>query len=211
MAARKQSEKKMVKLEAALAIGFIALLLGFFAGTIYSGKQQGDAPQYAQKPVGIPQQQPAVQQGPSPEMLNAVKLLEDRVAANPQDASSLTRLANLYFDTNQLDKAIDAYKKVLEIDPRNANIWTDLGVMYLRNGKPQDAIASFDKAIAIDPRHEQSRFNKGIVLSNELRDYAGAIAAWEELVKINPNATGPGGETVQTMIEHLKNAIAGPK
>jgi len=208
--AAKKSEKQMVKLETALAIGFIALILGFFGGYVISSKPTAQYAQQSAPPPQLAQQQLAQQRGPTQEMLNAIKVLEDKVAATPNDISSMTRLANMYFDTDQFDKAIDTYKKILSIDSQNANIWTDLGVMYLRNNRPQDALEAFNRAIAADPKHEQSRFNKGIVLTNELNDHAGAIAAWEGLLKINPNARGPRGETLSSMIDHLKNAIATP-
>jgi len=206
--AAKKSEKQMVKLETSLAIGFIALVLGFFGGVAFSSKPSAPV-QYAQQSAPPPQQQQrAPQRGPTPEMLNAIKVLEDKVASAPNDISSMTRLANMYFDINQYDKAIDTYKKIVSLDSQNANIWTDLGVMYLRSDRPQDALDAFNQAIAADPKHEQSRFNKGIVLTNALQDHAGAIAAWEGLLEINPNAKGPRGEPLSSMIEHLRGAIA---
>jgi len=205
--AAKKSEKQMVKLETALAIGFIALVLGFFGGIAFSSKSTAPV-QYAQQSAPPPQQQRAPQRGPTPEMLNAIKVLEDKVASTPNDISSMTRLANMYFDINQYDKAIDTYKKIVSLDSQNANIWTDLGVMYLRSDRTQEALDAFNQAIAADPKHEQSRFNKGILLTNKMNDHAGAIAAWEELLKINPNAKGPRGEPLSSMIEHLRSAIA---
>ena len=98
-----------------------------------------------------------------------------------------------------------AYKKYIEIYPQNADVWTDMGVMYRRNRQPAEALKAFDKAIEINPRHEISRFNKGVVLLHDLKDHQSAIRAWEELLKINPVAMAPNGQSVDQLIVQLKN------
>jgi hypothetical protein len=57
----------------------------------------------------------------------------------------------------------------------------------------------------IDPKHEISRFNKGIVLFHDLKDEKGAIAAWESLLAINPEAKSPSGQAVRQLVDHIKN------
>jgi cytochrome c-type biogenesis protein CcmH/NrfG len=136
----------------------------------------------------------------------AVKILEleQKTSQSPDDVAAWVQLGNLYFDSNNYTKAILAYNKSLELNPGNANVMTDLGVMYRRNGQPPEAIKAFDKAIKIDPKHETARFNKGIVLMHDLNDLAGAILAWEELVKVNPLAKGPNGRSVKELLDKLK-------
>ena len=83
-----------------------------------------------------------------------------------------------------------------------------LGIMYRRSGQPQKAIEAFDRAIATDPKHENSRFNKGIVLMHDLNDREGAIAAWEELVEVNPNALTPNGsQPLKEMINRVRGSM----
>ena len=132
-------------------------------------------------------------------------------AQNPKNVAAWVQLGNLYFDTNQFEKAIWAYNKSLELDAGNANVWTDLGVMYRRSGQPREAIRAFDAAIRADPRHEVSRFNKGIVLMHDLNDPEGAVQAWEELLKINPFAMGPGGKSVDELVTAYKQSLKQPK
>jgi tetratricopeptide (TPR) repeat protein len=114
------------------------------------------------------------------------------------------QLGNIYFDTNNPQKAIDAYTKYNELNPNNPNVWTDLGVMYRRIGQFDRAISAFDRAIELNPEHPQSWFNKGVVYLHDLNQPDEAVKAWEELIKIAPDFRGTGGQSVQQMVENLK-------
>lgn len=47
------------------------------------------------------------------------KILETEVERNPDNTATWIQLGNVYFDTNQYVKAIDAYEKALEQNPKN--------------------------------------------------------------------------------------------
>ena len=199
-----QEEKpgsKYVRKETMWVVAFIALGVGFVGGVIL-GVYKFDS--YLSVQTSAPPEQAPQSQGPSPEQADKILELEGEVVLNPENVETWTQLGNLYFDTNQFDKAIGAYKRSLELNPGNANVLTDLGVMYRRAGQPSEAIAALDKAMAIDPSHEVSRFNKGVVLMHDLNDHEGAIQAWEELIKLNPSAMTPSGQSVREMVEKFK-------
>jgi tetratricopeptide (TPR) repeat protein len=189
--------RKYVKKETMLMVAFITFTIGFLAGIAYS-LYKGEP----RRAVGVEKRQ-AVDSSLNTE----VAALELEVAQNPANVTAWTQLGNLYFDSNEYDRAIMAYKKALELNPQNADVWTDMGVMYRRKGQPAEAIKAFDKAIEINPRHEISRFNKGIVLLHDLNDQEKAIRAWEELLKINPVAMAPNGQSVDQLVVQLKNQM----
>jgi tetratricopeptide (TPR) repeat protein len=150
---------------------------------------------------------PPVQSAGSPEDEGRARMLEAlkaKVRQNPNDVASWIQLGHLNFDRNAVPEAIDAYEKALALDPNNAPVHTDLGIMYRRAGRPEDAVQEFDRAIAIDPKLENPRFNKGVVLLHDLNDREGALRAWEELVKINPLAMAPDGQSVDELITHYR-------
>lgn len=128
---------------------------------------------------------------------------ERMIKAQPDSAPLWTKLGNLYFDTDQHDKAIEAYNKSLEIKPDDAHVLTDLGVMYRRHGNPEKAVEFFDKAILAAPEHETARFNKGIVLYYDIKDKGAAIRTWKGLVDMKPTARTPNGGLVKDMIQEL--------
>ena len=202
MAKQKKPEGDYVKKEIMLIVALIALVIGFLGGIFYSAFQDGStrSVQTASAPAGPPQKS---QPNLSNEQARNILSLEQEVAINPTNVQAWTNLGHVYFDTGSSVKAIRAYEKSLELSPGNPNVLTDLGVMYRRNGQPGKALEAFDKAIAIAPNHEQSRFNKGIVLRYDMNDREGAVKVWEDLLRINPSATGPNGQPLSEVIKSL--------
>jgi cytochrome c-type biogenesis protein CcmH/NrfG len=204
MAKKNEVGSEYVKKETMLLVAFIALVVGFMGGIVFSVfKSDSKEPVQA----AAPQPQVVEEKGPTPEQTGMILALEKETSLNPKNEEAWIQLGDLYFDTNQLEKAIKAYSESLKLNPNNANVMTDMGVMYRRNGQPAKAVEAFDKAVKIDPRHEISRFNKGIVLMHDLQDQKGALQAWEELVKINPIAKAPNGQPIKELVEKLKEQV----
>ncbi len=189
-----------VKKETMLIVALVAAVAGFLGGIVYSVYSSGS--DQARQATG-PAQQATQQGGISAQQASSILALEKEVAANPDNSDAWTRLGHVYFDTDNFPKAINAYEKSLSLSPNNPNVLTDLGVMYRRNGQPEIALETFDKAIQIDPKHEQSRFNKGVVLNFDLKDREGAMNVWNELLKVNPSASLPDGRLLKDVIDTL--------
>lgn len=200
---QKTGDGQYVRKETFLMVTLLALAVGFFGGIVFTVFKSGSR---------APVPSASVQQGtPAPVDSDLIATLERETRENPGNADTWTQLGNAYFDANQFEAAIGAYRKSLELNPNNANVWTDMGVMYRRSGKSEEAIKAFDQAIATDPKHEISRMNKGIVLLHDLNDFNGAIEAWEGLLEINPIAMAPNGVSIDQMVIALKKQQAGPK
>jgi cytochrome c-type biogenesis protein CcmH/NrfG len=196
-------EGNYVRKETFLMVTLLALAVGFFGGVVFAVFKSDSK---------IPGQSVPMQSQPqttAPVDTDRIAALERQAKANPENVQAWTELGNAYFDSNQYEKSISAYRKSLELDPSNPNVWTDMGVMYRRSGKPEEAIKAFDQAIAADPKHELSRMNKGIVLLHDLNDFDGAIRAWEGLLEVNPIATAPNGISIDEMVIQLKKQQAG--
>ncbi|MDR3764467.1 MAG: tetratricopeptide repeat protein [Acidobacteriota bacterium] len=115
-----------------------------------------------------------------------VSALQARVQANPRDVSALTALGNAYFDASQWPDAISAYTRALNEAPANPDVRTDMGVAYFYTGDPDRALKEFDHALKDDPKHAQTLFNVGIVKMQGKHDPKGALAAWQQLLQIDP-------------------------
>ncbi len=196
-------EIQYVKRSTMITAALVCLVVGFAAGMIFESiKSKG--PKVRKMTVQQEPVSPVQNTNTLSQQLRQVSTWQQQVADNPQDADAWARLGNAYFDMDRYEDAISAYKKHLELKPDNANVWTDMGIMLRRSGRPQEAVNAFDKAVDIDPRHEQSRFNKGVVLLHDLQDPQAALKAWEDLLKINPEARAPNGQSVKVMVEALR-------
>lgn len=189
----KREKDGYVKKETMMVVAFVALAVGFLGGVLYSAYRSvppGDAPRGPS--------QVANSQSPR------ISELEKETAQHPQNGEAWVQLGNLYFDTDQVDKAISAYKRSLELIPDNPDVLTDLGVMYRRKGRPREAIRYFDLAIQVNPRQEAAYFNKGVVFLHDLKEQDEALRAWETLVQVNPGAKLQSGELVVDLIRNIK-------
>ncbi len=184
---------------------FMIFVFGFISGIAFT-VYKGESP-----PPAVSSSSGGQDQAQDEETHKAILNLEAEVTANPEDFQSWVRLGHLYYDHNEPEKAIGAYTKSLEFHSGDANLLTDLGVMYRRTKQFQKAIDSFDQAIAKDPVHLPSRFNKGIVQMYDLNDPEGAIATWEELLAIDPQAKTANGEPISGFLEKIKADLATQK
>ncbi len=95
--------------------------------------------------------------------LQRIEELEKQVAVNPQDENKILELANLLHDSGFFDRAIENYKKYLELKPNNTNALVDMGICYFELQKYTEADSVMKIAVRIDPQHQQANFNLGIV------------------------------------------------
>jgi cytochrome c-type biogenesis protein CcmH/NrfG len=183
----------------------ISLTIGFILGAAYTSFKLADESHdghdhSGEAPVaGVNTAKPAG----GPDVDARIAELENFLDQNPEDPEIWAELGHLFFDTHQFDRAIQAYQRSLAIEPDNPAVLTDMGVMYRRNGDPEKAVQAFDQAIAASPGFETALFNKGVVLMADLNDLEGAMAAWKELVSVNPDATTPNGEKVADIVTRM--------
>ena len=195
----------LVKKETLIYGVIIGVIAGFLSGAIFAVYKLGPATSSKQV-AGTSGTSTSTQL--NDQQMEAIANLEAEVTANKDNVEAWTRLGHLYFDTGQPSQAIKAYTQSLALQPNNADVWTDLGVMYRRNKQPDKAIESFEKAYSIQPNHQYARLNKGIVLLYDLNKPQEAIAVWEELLAVNPQAKLSSGMPLQQAIEEIKKELA---
>lgn len=181
----------------------VALLVGLLGGFLIfsvSNKNKGGGAQPA-IPMGS---------GSPADYSQRIAEAEKVVAQDPKNYQVWVQLGNDYFDTEQPQKAVNAYSKALALEPNHQNtpnVLTDQGVMYRKMGLYDKAIDNFERASKLDPKHTQSLFNLGVVYANDLKQKEKAIAAWQRYLTLD--AMSPQGQQVKSMVDELK-AGGGP-
>ncbi len=131
----------------------------------------------------------------------ATPLLE-ALKKNPRDVDTLIKLGNLYYDGQLYPKAVEYYEPALKITPKNVDVRTDLGTCYWYMGNADRALAEFQRSLTDRPNHGHTLFNMGVVKWQGKGDPKGAVAAWEQLLKTNPDY--PEKARVLELIERAK-------
>lgn len=106
---------------------------------------------------------PAKDSGINLANMQQINQLEEEVKNNPKDTEALVNLAHLKNDSGFYDKAIEDYKKYLEMVPADADVRVDMGVCYYNLAKYDFAIAEMEKALKYKPNHQIAHLNLGIV------------------------------------------------
>lgn len=190
-------------------LAVFCLLLGVGLGYLFRGSA---APTTAQASAATPTQQgsDSNQQRASADvqaaLMQAAAPLLAAVTQNPNDYDSLIKLGNVYYDGQQFPSAIQYYERALAIHPENPDVRTDTGTAYWYTGNADKAIEAMLLSLKYRPNHPQTLFNLGWVRWQGKADPKGAIAAWQQLLKTNPDY--PQKQQVQQYIAKAKEHAA---
>jgi tetratricopeptide (TPR) repeat protein len=191
----------------AYLLAVFCLLLGIPLGYFFRGSASPEpVSAKASEISGLPQPMSGQAQ-PSPEQMKtmidraAAPLLE-RLKADPADLDATIKAGNVYFDGQQFPEAIRYYTRALELKPDNPDVLTDLGTAHWYAGDADKAIAEFQQSLKLRPDHAGTLFNLGVVRWQGKSDPKGAVQAWEELLRRNPDY--PQKQQVLDYIEKAK-------
>ncbi len=182
-----------------ILIAVVALVVGLLGGyLVFSISNAGKAQQQTSSiPAGA---------GSPVDYTQRIAQAEKIVAQDPKNVNAWISLGNDFFDTEQTQKAINAYGKALELQPNNANVLTDQGVMYRKIGWYDKALINFERANIVEPNHLQSLYNAGIVYSVDMKQPEKAIPYWERFLKIDSNS--PTAIQIKTLMEQSRKGTA---
>jgi tetratricopeptide (TPR) repeat protein len=153
--------------------------------------------------AAAPQAPPVAPSPVSPAAQKRIGVLQTLVDRDPGDVKSWIALGNEYFDSQQREKAIQAYDRALKLQPNNPDVLTDQGVMYRELGQLDKAVANFKKANTVNPKHLQSLLDLGVVYGRDLKDYDKAMEAFNRIVAIAPDSAE--ASHAREAIEELKH------
>ena len=175
----------------------VCLLIGVLVGYLVRGSAK---PASQTAPASAEMQQPATAPPTATEQqkmptLDDMKRMADKQAdplltklkTDPKNVELLNKTALTYKAAHQFKDAIAYFQKALDVDPKNVPIRTDMASCMYYTGDVDGALAELDKSLTYDPKHPGTLMNIGIIKWQGKNDVAGAVAAWQTLLKRNPN------------------------
>ena len=89
-----------------------------------------------------------------------------------------------YLRKAKFQVAIDQYQKGLEFYPEHYGAWFNLGNLYVAYEDFYSAIDAYKNAIKYNPDYVLARMNYGIISSEKLGDFDGAIEQYDKILEI---------------------------
>jgi cytochrome c-type biogenesis protein CcmH/NrfG len=192
------------------AMAAICLVVGLAIGYLFRGSQSPAAP--AQPAAQAEAAAPAGHMAGNMPSLEQMKQMADKKAAplleklkgDPNNSDLLIQVGNIYKSTHQFKEAGDYYGRVVQADPKNVAIRTELASCLYYNGDVDGAISQLQQALHYDPKDANSLFNLGMIKWQGKQDSKGAVAAWQELLKSNPQLSAERKATVQKLMADVQ-------
>jgi cytochrome c-type biogenesis protein CcmH/NrfG len=148
--------------------------------------------------------------------LDDFKQMADRQAApllaklksDPNDSALLVQVAGIYHGSHQFKEAANYYDQAIKGDPKNVALRTKLASSLYRSGDVDGAIAQLKEGLRYDPKDANCLFNLGMILLQGKGDAEGAMAAWQRLLKSNPQLSADRKAEVQRLMADVMTTLA---
>jgi cytochrome c-type biogenesis protein CcmH/NrfG len=184
----------------------VCLLIGVSGGYLFRGSEgarataavSADPTKTAQGEASAPRM-PTLEQMKHMADKKTEPLLE-KLKTDPNNADLLGQVGAIYKSTHQFKEAAAYYEKSLQIDPRNAGTRTEMASCLYYTGDVDGALAQLQQALNDHPNDANSLFNLGVIKWQGKQDSKGAVAAWQQLLKSNPQLEANRKAQVEKLI-----------
>ena len=169
-----------------LHFGVLGLILGATAAYLFASYQIA-ARSPAARSVVSADRGPELPKG-HPEVSNAelLKVFETVIEKTPNDPVLMARYANLLFDLDRFDEAVDWYEKALALEPNNVNLRSDMATALWNLDRHEEAITEYEKSLEIVPEHMLTLHKVFLVKMRGQQDLASAEAILGQMERIDP-------------------------
>lgn len=194
------------------AMAVLCLAVGLGVGYVFRGVQASDE---AARPVaGGTSPHAAAMGGGHMITLEQLKQMADKKAAplleklksDPNNIALLMQVGAIYHSSHQFEQAAAYYGKAVQLDPKNVPARTKLAASLYRGGNSDGAIDQLNQALSVVPNDANSLFNLGMIKLEGKQDSKGALAAWQKLLKTNPQLSPDRKAEVQKLMAQVLDA-----
>ena len=123
-----------------------------------------------------------------------------KLKSDPNNVTLLCEAAATYHIAHQFHEAAAYYGKAEELQPGNVVIRTKLASSLFRDGDADGAIAQLNEALKTEPGNANALYDLGMIRLQGKGDGRGAVAAWQQLLKANPQLSADRRAAVSKLI-----------
>lgn len=127
----------------------------------------------------------------------------EKLKTDPKNPVLLAQVAGAYHLAHQFKQAAVYYDKAVDLDPKNVALRSKLAASLYRSGDVDAAILQLNKGLSYEPSDANSLFNLGTIKLQGKHDGKGALAAWQKLLKLNPQLSAEKKAAVQQLIAQV--------
>jgi cytochrome c-type biogenesis protein CcmH/NrfG len=188
------------------AMAVICLVFGLAIGYLFRGSQ---SPAVPAQPSATAQPAPAAGgMGGHMPSLEQMKQMADKKAqpllaklkSDPNNSGLLLQVGNIYRATHQFKDAISYYDKAVHADSKNVAARIEMASCLYYTGDADGALAQLEQSLKDDPKNADALFNLGMIRWDAKKDAKGAVSAWQQLLKSNPELNARKKAEVQRAI-----------
>ena len=147
-----------------------------------------------------------------PPSLDQMKQMADKQAEpliaklkdDPKNTDILNQLGKIYLSTHQFTQAAEYFSKSLELKPKDVATRTTLASCLYYSGDVDGALKQLAQATSDNPKDANSLFNLGMIRWQGKKDGKGALSAWTQLLKANPELEPNKRAQVEKLIADVR-------
>ena len=117
-----------------------------------------------------------------------LELVERLMRDFPDNVNPVVLMGNIWEQHGDATKAVEFFKKVLEVDPNRPGIYTSIGWFAMHKGQYEEAIGYWRKSLEIDPKTPGLRNNIAVALMG-LGEQDEAIEELNKDIQISPQSS----------------------
>jgi cytochrome c-type biogenesis protein CcmH/NrfG len=184
------------------------LVVGLALGYLFRGSASTPIPvastvSASSAPASAPQQMPSLDDMKRMADKQAEPLLA-KLKTDPKNSQLLNQVGLIYKATHQFKAATEYFQRAVDADPKNVGARTDLASCLYYEGNTDGALNQLQQSLSYDPKDANSLFNLGMIRFQAKKDPAGAVSAWQQLLKLNPTLAGDKKASVERLIAQAR-------
>lgn len=117
--------------------------------------------------------------------LDHVEMLKKKLAAKPNDLSTLKTLGQWLMDAHRIEEAITYFERGVKLQPHNDSLLLDLSVCYFQLHRYEKAMQTTEQILRRHPQHPRALLNKGVLFAVQNKPNE-ATTIWNRLINHSP-------------------------